>query len=186
MVDPWSRLQLDIQPDYILTIEDALRNIATPGTVQMTSSSRPGIQVDASQQTLIETLPPVLVLHLKRFLYDTTINDVIKLSKKVTFGMELEVPKEVMAPTKRSKPNKYKLFGVLNHHGSSAMGGHYTLDVLHPDPHDKGREGWIRVDDEFVQNIRAEELPVRDVGDDRSAYLLFYRRISPPGTGARM
>lgn len=81
------------QPDYIHTIEDALRNISTPGTVQVTSSSRPGIQIDASQQTLIETVPPVLVLHLKRFLYDTTVNDVVKLSKKVTFGPELEIPK---------------------------------------------------------------------------------------------
>lgn len=38
-------------------------------------------------------LPPVLVLHLKRFLYDTTVNDVVKLSKKIAFGTELEIPK---------------------------------------------------------------------------------------------
>ncbi|KAF8584110.1 cysteine proteinase [Ramaria rubella] len=186
MVDPWSRLQLDIQPDYIRTIEDALRNIATPGTVQVTSSSRSALQVDASQQTLIEILPPVLILHLKRFLYDTTVNDVIKLSKKVAFGTELEIPKETITPGRRSWPTKYKLFGVLNHHGSSATGGHYTLDALHPDPHDRGREGWVRIDDELVQNIRAEDLTVRNVGDDRSAYLLFYRRVHPPGSDIRM
>ncbi|KAF8495378.1 hypothetical protein JB92DRAFT_2993080 [Gautieria morchelliformis] len=182
MVDPWSRLQLDIQPGHVRTIEDALRNIATPGTVHVTSSSRPGNQVDASQQTLIEALPPILVLHLKRFLYDTTVNDVVKLNKEIAFGTELDFPKEILAPARRSRPVKYKLFGVLNHHGGSATGGHYTLDVLHPDPCDKGREGWIRIDDEFVQNIRAEDLPVRDVGDDRSAYLLFYRRVHMPGS----
>ena len=66
---------------------------------------------------------------------------------------------------------------MLNHHGGSATGGHYTLDVLHPDPCDKGREGWIRIDDEFVQNISAEDLPAKD--DDRSAYLLFYRMHLP-------
>ena len=71
---------------------------------------------------------------------------------------------------------------MLNHHGGSATGGHYTLDVLHPDPCDKGCEGWIRIDDEFVQNIRAEDLLVRDVGDDRSAYLLFYKRVHPPSS----
>jgi ubiquitin carboxyl-terminal hydrolase 10 len=71
---------------------------------------------------------------------------------------------------------------VLNHHGGSATGGHYTLDVLHPNPCDKGREGWIRIDDEFIQNIRAEDLPVRDVGDDRSAYLLFYRKVHLSGS----
>jgi len=49
--------------------------------------------VDAVQQTLIEYLPPVLVLHLKRFLYDTTVNDVVKLGKKIIFGPELEIPR---------------------------------------------------------------------------------------------
>ena len=72
---------------------------------------------------------------------------------------------------------------VLNHHGVSATRGHYTLDVLYPDSRDKGREGWIRIDDEFVQNIQVEDLLVRDVGDDRNAYLLFYRRVYPPGPG---
>lgn len=72
---------------------------------------------------------------------------------------------------------------MLNHHGGSATGGHYTLDVLHPDPYNKGREGWIRIDDEFVQNISPDDLPAKDVGDDRSAYLLFYRRVQPPGFG---
>ena len=75
---------------------------------------------------------------------------------------------------------------MLNHHGSSATGGHYTLDVLHPDPREEGHEGWIRFDDEIMQNVRAEDLSVRDVGDDRSAYLLFYRQVSVPDPGARM
>jgi ubiquitin carboxyl-terminal hydrolase 10 len=75
---------------------------------------------------------------------------------------------------------------VLNHHGSSATGGHYTLDVLHPDPREEGREGWIRLDDDIVQNIRSEDLAAREIGDDRSAYLLFYRQIQPPISGARM
>ena len=66
---------------------------------------------------------------------------------------------------------------MLNHHGSSATGGHYTLDVLHPVPRDEGSEGWIRIDDEFVQNVCAGDLSTKDAGDDRSAYLLFYRRV---------
>jgi len=184
IVDPWSRLQLDIQPVYVRTIEDALRHIATPETVQVTSSSR--VQVDASQQTVIETLPPILVLHLKRFLYDTAVKDVVKLSKQIAFGPELEIPKEVMSTGRRSRPVKYKLFGALNHHGSSATGGHYTLDVLHPNPREEGHEGWVRLDDDIVQNIRSDDLAARETGDDRSAYLLFYRQIPPPISGARM
>ena len=60
---------------------------------------------------------------------------------------------EIMTPAARkAPPTKYKLFGVLHHHGLSASGGHYTLDVLHPS---RGqtmppREGWVRIDDEQV------------------------------------
>ena len=41
---------------------------------------------------LIEALPPVLVLHLKRFLYDTTTRGVVKIGKSVQFTPELEIP----------------------------------------------------------------------------------------------
>jgi ubiquitin carboxyl-terminal hydrolase 10 len=40
---------------------------------------------------LIEALPPILVLHLKRFLYDTSVGGVVKLGRQIRFGPELEV-----------------------------------------------------------------------------------------------
>jgi ubiquitin C-terminal hydrolase len=71
---------------------------------------------------------------------------------------------------------------VLYHHGVSASGGHYTLDVLHPsyDPSSKPREMWMRIDDEFVSDVKAEDVFGGVDRDDRCAYLLFYRRISGP------
>jgi ubiquitin carboxyl-terminal hydrolase 10 len=47
---------------------------------------------EASQQVLIEALPPVLVLHLKRFLYDMAVCDIVKIEKPVQFMPELEIP----------------------------------------------------------------------------------------------
>ena len=47
---------------------------------------------EASQQVLIEALPPVLVLHLKRFLYDTTARGAVKIGKPVQFTPDLEIP----------------------------------------------------------------------------------------------
>jgi ubiquitin carboxyl-terminal hydrolase 10 len=41
---------------------------------------------------LIEGLPPVLVIHLKRFLYDATAGGVIKIGKPIQFSPELEIP----------------------------------------------------------------------------------------------
>ncbi len=116
----------------------------------------PSDSSEANQQVLIEALPPVLVLHLKRFLYDTTARGVAKIGKSVHFTPELEIPVgtclsfllsqsklrisrvstgvDIMAPAARrpAQPARYMLYGVLYHHGASAGGGHYTLHVLHP------------------------------------------------------
>jgi hypothetical protein len=47
---------------------------------------------NASQQMLIEALPPGLVLHFKRFRYDAAAGGVIKICKPVQFSPELEIP----------------------------------------------------------------------------------------------
>jgi hypothetical protein len=98
--------------EQVYTVKDALQYISTPSSVQVTSASRPGVTMDASQQVLIETLPPILVLHMKRFLYDTKVNGVVKIGKQVSFGPELEIQPDIIAPARKtSQSTKYKLFG---------------------------------------------------------------------------
>jgi ubiquitin carboxyl-terminal hydrolase 10 len=48
----------------------------------------------ASQQVtaLVEALPPVLGLHVKRFAYDAATGGVIKIGKPVWCSLELEIP----------------------------------------------------------------------------------------------
>jgi ubiquitin carboxyl-terminal hydrolase 10 len=99
-----------------------------------------------------------------------------------------------MAPAAR-RPARYTLYGVLYHHGVSAGGGHYTLDVLHPnrdgvtrgsDNHSGGSgEAWLHIDDEMVSPVRREDVfggNGNERADDRCAYLLFYRRATPTRT----
>lgn len=81
-----------VQREQVESIEDALRYISHPQTVQMSSVTKGGAVVDASQQVLVDSFPPILVLHLKRFLYDTTAKDVVKVHKQVSYGPELEIP----------------------------------------------------------------------------------------------
>jgi ubiquitin carboxyl-terminal hydrolase 10 len=54
--------------------------------------SQPSGLSDASQQMLIEALPPILVLHLKRFEYNAAAGRVIKIGKRVQFSSELQIP----------------------------------------------------------------------------------------------
>ncbi|KAF8987447.1 cysteine proteinase [Hymenopellis radicata] len=165
IVEDWRALRLDIQPEHVHTIEDAVKHISDPQTIQ-----RGDGMGDASQQMLVEALPAILILHVKRFHFDTTVGDVVKVGKQIVFGPELEIPLDIMAPTSR-RPTKYKLFGAVYHHGVSASGGHYTLDVLH-------RENWIRIDDELVSDVRREDVfDAFERDESRTAYLLFYRRV---------
>ena len=185
------------------TIEDTLARISDPQPVQLDSSGL----IEASQQVFVEELPQILVLHLKRFLYDGTSDGIAKISKHVHFPPELEIPlgtisfidfpvlsklifprgsvdSEIMVPKfgKSVKPAHYKLYGVLYHHGDSASIGRYTVDVLHPNEDGGNGEAWMRIDDEVVSAVRHEDVfggHLNDEADDRSAYMLFYCRSTP-------
>jgi ubiquitin carboxyl-terminal hydrolase 10 len=76
------------QPDLVDTIQDALACISQPQFVQ----GGPSGLGEASHQVLIEALPPILVLHLKRFRYDAAAGGVIKIEKPIQFAPELEIP----------------------------------------------------------------------------------------------
>lgn len=69
-LEPFQSLQLDLTPDNVVTIEDALLNSTIPEVLDgFTSSEKGGITVEATKKIFIEHVPPVLVLHLKRFIY---------------------------------------------------------------------------------------------------------------------
>jgi ubiquitin carboxyl-terminal hydrolase 10 len=89
-----------------------------------------------------------------------------------------------MVPTSL-QPANYTLCGVLYHHGESAGGGHYTVDVLHPNTDGDTGEGWLHIDNEGVSPMRHDDVSrEHDTGqaaDEGCAYLLFYCRTSPIG-----
>ncbi|KAH9987594.1 hypothetical protein BJV77DRAFT_774432 [Russula vinacea] len=158
----WRSLKLNIQPDSVHTIQDALAHwhVSRPQPVQVDKSS----SGEVSQQVLLEALPPVLVLHLERFLYDAAVDGIIKISKSIKkpilFAPELEIPLEIMVPVagKSVEPAHYKLYGVLYHRGESASSGQYTVDVLHLNGDNSGGEGWLHIDDEAVSMVRHEDV----------------------------
>ncbi|KAG9016020.1 hypothetical protein FRB90_003812 [Tulasnella sp. 427] len=187
-LEPYQPLQLDIQSDTIHSIEDALRHITIPETVSVRSTK--GVDVAATKQVFIDTLPPILILHIKRFIYDPTAG-IIKSQKVVGYGSTLTIPQEVLPPVKRTGPPiRYQLFGVVYHHGKHATGGHYTVDVLRQD-----QSEWIRIDDTTIDPIKEDDVatitheglknpkaegtkinPTTGV-PDKVAYLLFYKQI---------
>lgn len=158
-LEPYSPLQLDIGSPQVHSIIDALKGLTRPESMQGDFYTPRGQKATATKQVFIETLPPVLILHLKRFHYDSTTKRAEKIWKKVGYPLELEIPKEVFPMQTRNKfvahggLPKYRLTGVIYHHGKNANGGHYTVDIRRQD----GRE-WIRMDDTLLRRIRSEEV----------------------------
>ncbi|THV66958.1 cysteine proteinase [Aureobasidium pullulans] len=157
-MEPYQPLQLDIGAPDVNNIIQALKAITKPETLTGDFGSPRGPGTTAVKQVFIESLPPVLILHLKRFQYDNT-GGTQKIWKKVGYPLELEIPKDVFAPQKRGGlavqggAPKYRLTSVVYHHGKSAAGGHYTVDILRQDERE-----WVRVDDTIIRRIRPEDV----------------------------
>ncbi|XP_042636669.1 ubiquitin carboxyl-terminal hydrolase 10 [Orycteropus afer afer] len=171
-LQPFFTLQLDIQSDKIRTVQDALESLVARESVQgYTTKTKQ--EVEISRRVTLEKLPPVLVLHLKRFVYEKT-GGCQKLIKNIEYPVDLEISKELLSPGVKNKNFKchrtYRLFAVVYHHGNSATGGHYTTDVFQI-----GLNGWLRIDDQTVKVITQYQV-VKPTAE-RTAYLLYYRRV---------
>ncbi|KAL8805785.1 MAG: hypothetical protein Q9200_005285 [Gallowayella weberi] len=157
-LEPYQPLQLDIGAPHVNNIVDALKGLTRSETLHGDFNSPRGPAITATKQVTIETLPQVLILHLKRFQYDNA-GGTQKIWKKVGYPLDLEIPKEVFAQHKRGGIlahgglPRYRLIGVVYHHGRNASGGHYTVDVRRQD----GKE-WVRLDDTVIRRVRSEEV----------------------------
>jgi ubiquitin carboxyl-terminal hydrolase 10 len=146
-----------------------------------------------TKQSLFETMPPVLILHLKRFVYDPQSNSISKLQKYLEYDTSLDLDSQKLFSSvgKRQLGHcTYKLFAVIYHHGRSVAGGHYTADVcLNPNfksqptdsqsTQERNGEGeeqpiWVQMDDALMQKVSVAD--VLAPKKDREAYLLFYAR----------
>jgi ubiquitin carboxyl-terminal hydrolase 10 len=162
--EPFKPLQLDIGAPDVNNIVDALKGLTR---IESLDGQFGGRTNTAKKQVFIHDLPPVLILHLKRFEYVNNLTGTQKIWKKVGYPLELEIPKEVFAPGERKSLAakgglpRYRLTGVVYHHGKSAAGGHYTVDVLRQD----GRE-WVRMDDTYIRRVRSSDVAQAGAEED--------------------
>ncbi|KAJ1692256.1 hypothetical protein LUZ63_008954 [Rhynchospora breviuscula] len=125
-VQPFLLLHLDIFPDIIHTIEDALRFFSAPETLEgyRTASGKEGV-VTARKSVNLQALPAIMILHLMRFSYGGHGSN--KLHKRVQFPLELVLGRDlVISPSER---RRYELVATITHHGREPSKGHYTADT---------------------------------------------------------
>uniref|UniRef100_A0A671DS91 ubiquitinyl hydrolase 1 n=1 Tax=Rhinolophus ferrumequinum TaxID=59479 RepID=A0A671DS91_RHIFE len=122
---------------------------------------------DSLKKIEIWKLPPVLLVHLKRFSYDGRWKQ--KLQTSVDFPLEnLDLSQYVIGP--RNNLRKYNLFSVSNHYGG-LDGGHYTAYCKNA-----ARQRWFKFDDHEVSDISVSSVK------SSAAYILFYTSLGSRAT----
>ncbi|KAM8974589.1 ubiquitin carboxyl-terminal hydrolase 15 isoform 2-T2 [Pelodytes ibericus] len=123
----------------------------------------------ATKKLDLWSLPPVLVVHLKRFSYSRYMRD--KLDTLVDFPVsDLDMSKFLINPN--AGPCCYNLIAVSNHYGGMG-GGHYTAFAKNKDD---GK--WYYFDDSSVSAASEDQIV------SKAAYVLFYQRQDTmSGTG---
>uniref|UniRef100_A0A8C6KFL0 Ubiquitin carboxyl-terminal hydrolase n=1 Tax=Nothobranchius furzeri TaxID=105023 RepID=A0A8C6KFL0_NOTFU len=123
----------------------------------------------ATKKLDLWSLPPVLVVHLKRFSYSRYMRD--KLDSLVDFPLrDLDMSEFLINPN--AGPCRYDLIAVSNHYGGMG-GGHYTAYAKN-----KGDEKWYNFDDSSVSPASEDQCV------SKAGYVLFYQRQDTvKGTG---
>jgi ubiquitin carboxyl-terminal hydrolase 8 len=126
--------------------------------------------VCALKMIAIWSVPDILILHLKRFTFNTCAQSgqVVrsKIDYQVDFPIEtIDLTKQVLGPYDDDAPPIYKLVGVSEHVGTTANSGHYTATVRN------SVDGmWYRCNDSHIGRTAGEAAVTG------GAYLLFYQR----------
>ncbi|KAM7015902.1 ubiquitin carboxyl-terminal hydrolase 8 [Tautogolabrus adspersus] len=117
---------------------------------------------DSTKKLEIWKVPPILLVHLKRFSYEGRWKQ--KLQTTVDFPLDcLDLTQYVIGP----KPNlkRYGLYGVSNHYGG-LDGGHYTAYCKNTP-----KQRWYKFDDHEVSEISTSSVK------SSAAYILFYSSL---------
>jgi len=205
-LQPFMCLQLDVLNSKVKTVDDALELFMSPELLTglrlenddpVGRSPTPPLTQRGQKHLMFDTLPQVLILHLKRFVYDQNTGHPRKLRKLIKYPMRLVIPEAFLgrslkrslrmdldtAESDDSSPTPwgqktsgnipefmrdYELHNIVLHLGPAAVSGHYISISL--EENSNGGK-WIEHNDSKARNLtRAEAL------DNTDAYILVYHR----------
>ncbi|CAN6988565.1 unnamed protein product [Brassica oleracea var. botrytis] len=163
-VQPYLLLHLDILPEAVSTIEDALHLFSAPEDLEGYRASVTGKAgvVSARKSIKIQKLSKIMILHLMRFSYGNQGST--KLHKRVHFPLDLNLGRYLLVSPSNGGL-KYELVATITHHGRDPSKGHYTTDAR------RKNNQWLRFDDASVTAIGTKQV-LHD-----QAYVLFYKQV---------
>mmetsp|Transcript_3026 Transcript_3026/g.5499 ORF Transcript_3026/g.5499 Transcript_3026/m.5499 type:complete len:549 (-) Transcript_3026:1117-2763(-) len=177
--EPFMYLSLPISDDnsfHPTTLDDCLDLYCTEE--KMTGENQwycPKCQehVDATKKLDIWMLPPILIVHLKRFKY-TESGQRAKMDTPVVYPIQQWDLSRSIQGKKGDHPRRgmmYDLYAVSNHLGGMGS-GHYTAFGLN-----RFDDKWYQFNDSACTKLSVGNHPSSDLGHNASAYCLFYNRV---------
>lgn len=148
---------------------------------------------DAVKGLKFRSLPPILLLHLRRFEYDFHLDRNVKITTKHDLSESINLSKYVKDSKENNSEWDFELFGILTHQGSSAGSGHY-ITFIRPE-----MGNWYKFNDEYVSNVsfdyvkkyaegggsekpdfnlKTQELKLKEIPCSSTAYMLVYIKKS--------
>jgi ubiquitin carboxyl-terminal hydrolase 36/42 len=119
-------------------------------------------------------LSPIIIIHLKRFVYDQCEKITRKLKDSISYPEFLDVMPYIdrnmfqsNQASRQSNQLVYRLYSVLVHLGETADNGHIFSYILSPD------DAWYKMDDEIITPVSLET-----VLSDKNAYIICYSKLS--------
>lgn len=156
---------LTLQPFYSLHLP--IEDIKTVKEALTLALSKEIVNDETRQEITLDSLPPVLVLHLNRFTFDPETQKSKKISRFIKFEENLYIDESILSKAKsplQSKERNYTLHSIIQHHGNDINSGHYTSLVRF------GKDVWYNFNDENVSKYTTKE----SLGEQ--AYILIYIR----------
>jgi ubiquitin carboxyl-terminal hydrolase 8 len=120
---------------------------------------------DATKKTDLWILPPILIVHLKRF----KVNAFGQRGSKRDVAIDYPIEKWDLSAAVKSQGSEYPLYDLyaVSNHVGGLSGGHYTAFSLN-----RFDENWYEYNDSTSRQVDPSTL----VRNQSSAYLLFYNR----------
>ncbi|OQR99961.1 ubiquitin-specific protease [Achlya hypogyna] len=191
--EPFFALSVDVQ--HKATLAASLASYVAGETLEGDNAyfcEVAGAKVRALKRVCLDTLPPTLVVHLKRFEFDFDTMEKCKLNDELEFPLELDMhPYTSRGLAGATGVELYQLKGVVVHSGTCDTGHYYSFlqDAT-------GR--WLECNDQTVRAFDLTNLRDECFGGDevverwdpftrryvshaqakrRSAYMLFYDKV---------
>ncbi|MCD7454889.1 ubiquitin-specific protease ubp2 [Datura stramonium] len=169
-----SQVNSDYQNNKVQLLEAPLisaKSESEESENEETDLKRVRVVRDATKRILIDKVPPILSIHLKRFSQDAR-GRLSKLSGHVNFRDTVDLKQYIDTRSLQKETYKYQLIGVVVHSGTM-RGGHYVAYVR-GGPKITGKDvnaedfAWYYASDTHVREVSLEEVLRSE------AYILFY------------